>query len=81
MTKKEKLLRSLKNAKTMKWSSIETVFKQLGYVQQEMKGSRVRFYHPDTKVVVRLHNPHPENEVKGGALNAIKQHLTAEGYL
>ena len=80
MTRKE-TLHSLRVAKTIKWSKIETLFKQLGYVQQEMKGSRIRFYHPDTRVIIRLHCPHPENEVKGGALNAIKRHLMAEGYL
>ena len=81
MTKQEKLLSSLKNAKTFKWADVETLFKQLGYEQNEGNGSRVRFYNSATEHMVRLHRPHPENHVKGGALKAIKEHLKAEGYL
>ncbi len=81
MTKQAKLLASLKMAKTFKWASVETLFSQLGYEQKQMKGSRVRFYNKDTDRTVMLHTPHPENEVKGGALKDIKEHLKMEGYL
>ncbi len=81
MTKQEKLLASLVMAKTFKWSKVETLFAQLGYEQKQMTGSRVRFYNKDTNDLVNLHTPHPENEVKGGALKSIKDHLRSEGYL
>ncbi|TCB21476.1 toxin-antitoxin system protein HicA [Acinetobacter sp. ANC 5045] len=31
--------------------------------------------------MVLLHRPHPENEIKGGALKAVKQALKQEGFL
>lgn len=82
MTKQDKLLDKLKQtAKTFKWSDLETLLSQLGYEQQEMAGSRVRFYHSTRNLLIRLHKPHPENEIKGGALKAVKEHLKQEGFL
>jgi predicted RNA binding protein YcfA (HicA-like mRNA interferase family) len=81
MTKQQKLLDSLRQAKTFKWNKVETLFKQLNYVKKEMEGSRVRFYNKTTGTMALLHCPHPENDVKDGALKAIKEHLKAEGYL
>ena len=31
--------------------------------------------------MIRLHKPHPENHLKGGALKAVRQALKQEGYL
>jgi S-adenosylmethionine:tRNA-ribosyltransferase-isomerase (queuine synthetase) len=31
--------------------------------------------------MILLHRPHPENEIKGGALKAVKQALKQEGFL
>ena len=81
MTKQDKLLASLRNTKTFKWAKVETLFAQLGYQQKEMAGSRVRFFNQGTGAYILLHCPHPENEVKGGALKSIKEHLKSEGYL
>lgn len=54
---------------------------QLGYEQQEMTGSRVRFYNSTTGHLLCLHRPHPENTIKGGALQAVRQALKQESYL
>lgn len=48
---------------------------------QEKAGSRVRFYNAANGHMIRLHRPHPENIIKGGALKAVRQTLTQEGYL
>jgi hypothetical protein len=48
---------------------------------QEMAGSRVRFYNADTGHMLRLHKPHPENHIKGGALKDVRAALKREGYL
>lgn len=46
-----------------------------------MEGSRVRFYNAKLDSLILLHKPHPENELKGGALKSIKQILKQEGFL
>ncbi|WP_308422564.1 MULTISPECIES: type II toxin-antitoxin system HicA family toxin [Marinomonas] len=53
----------------------------LGYEKKEMAGSRVRFYHKGKDAMLLLHKPHPENELKGGALKSVKLHLIQEGWL
>ena len=82
MGKSDKLKEQLKNApKTYSWSDLTTLMKQLGYEKKEMAGSRVRFYHPETRHLIRLHKPHPENHLKGGALKDIRLALKQEGYI
>ncbi|MFN3881498.1 MAG: type II toxin-antitoxin system HicA family toxin [Nitrincola lacisaponensis] len=82
MNKRNKLLSKLgSHSNTFPWGDLETLMAQLGYQQQEMAGSRVRFYNPDTGHMVRLHRPHPDNVIKGGALKAVRVALKQEGYL
>ena len=82
MAKQEKLLEQLKKASsTFPWSALLTLMKQLGYEKKEMAGSRVRFYHYTTGHMMRLHKPHPENHIKGGALKDVRNALREEGYL
>ena len=82
MAKQEKLLEQLKNASgTFPWPALLTLLKQLGYEKKEMAGSRVRFYHQKTGHMMRLHKPHPENHIKGGALKDVRNALREEGYL
>ena len=82
MSKQQKLLRKLVNSKnTFSWSDLVSLLNHLGYEKQGMAGSRVRFYNSETTHMFRLHKPHPENHIKGGALKDVKLHLTQEGYL
>ena len=46
-----------------------------------MAGSRVRFYNEKIDSMILLHKPHPENEIKGGALKSVKTILKQEGLL
>lgn len=81
MTKSEKLLNKLFNTKsTFEWSDLVTLLVQLGYEKQERAGSRVRFYNSETQHMIHLHKPHPENQIKGGALKSVKEALRQEGY-
>jgi predicted RNA binding protein YcfA (HicA-like mRNA interferase family) len=66
---------------TFPWRDVEAVMASLGYKQHEMAGSRVRFFHPQTGHMIRLHRPHPSNELKGGALRDLRNSLKQEGYL
>lgn len=82
MNKRVKLLTKLNTAgNTFPWTELAALMAQLGYEQQEMAGSRVRFYNSTTGHLLRLHRPHPENTIKGGALKAVRQALKQEGYL
>lgn len=82
MSKRDKLLAKLSAASnTLPWADLETLMAQLGYEQQERAGSRVRFYNATTGHMLRLHKPHPENTIKGGALKAVRLALKQEGYL
>lgn len=82
MGKQEKLLTKLGEVrKSFPWSDLATLLAQLGYQKKEMAGSRVRFYHSGKDALLLLHKPHPENELKGGALKAVKAHLKQEGWL
>ena len=81
MGKPEKLLSKLRNASnTFPWAELVTLLAQLGYDMQEKAGSRVRFYNAANGHMIRLHRPHPENTIKGGALKAVRQTLIQEGY-
>lgn len=82
MSKNEKLLEKLRQAsKTFNWQELQTLLTQQGYEKQEMAGSRVRFYNPQTQHLILLHKPHPENYIKGGALKAVKATLKQENIL
>lgn len=82
MGKRDKLVGKLKTANnTFSWSDLVVLLNHLGYEMQEMAGSRVRFYNARSGNMIRLHKPHPENYIKGGALKAVRQTLKDEGYL
>ena len=82
MGKQAKLLTKLGAArKVFPWSDLVALLLQLGYEKKEMAGSRVRFYHRGNDALLLLHKPHPENELKGGALKSVKSHLKQEGWL
>ena len=82
MGKTEKLLERLENAKnTFPYRDLVVLLNQLGYEKFEMAGSRVRFFNAQTQHMILLHRPHPENEIKGGALKAVKQALKQEKLL
>ncbi|WP_257224671.1 type II toxin-antitoxin system HicA family toxin [Acinetobacter sp. YH12108] len=82
MGKTEKLLEKFGNSKnTFPYKDLVVLLSQLGYEKFEMAGSRVRFFNEKTEHMILLHRPHPENEIKGGALKAVKQALKQEGFL
>lgn len=82
MSKHEKLLEKLgQSGNTFEWSDLVTLMSQLGYQMSEMEGSRVRFFHAEKDHIIRLHKPHPENYIKGGALKDVKTQLKDRGFL
>lgn len=82
MSKKEKLIKKLAHTnKTFAWSDLVTLLTQLGFEKFERAGSRVAFIHCKDQDVIHLHKPHPEGDIKGGALSALKRHLSVRGDL
>lgn len=80
MSKQDKLLESFKAAKKdYKWQDLVAVLKGLGFEQVEAEGSRVDFVRGG--LVVKLHKPHPQKEVKAYALKQVKETLHKEGLL
>lgn len=82
MSKHEKLLEKLKQcSNTFEWSDLVTILTRLGYTLTEMEGSRVRFFNAEKDHMIRMHKPHPENYIKGGALKDVKSQLKDRGFL
>ena len=44
-------------------------------------GSRVAFTHPEILHIIRLHKPHPGNELKRYQINYLVEELTNQGYI
>ncbi len=81
MSKHDKLLiRLLSKPKTFDWNDLRTVLQGLGYQELQGSGSRVKFYHAETKDVISLHQPHPGNDMKVGAIKDVANHLKEKGY-
>jgi predicted RNA binding protein YcfA (HicA-like mRNA interferase family) len=78
----EKLLDRLKRKpKDFTWSELETLLKGLGYQLEMGSGSRRKFIHEKTAVVLSLHQPHPANELKAYQVRDILAHLKEEKYI
>jgi len=79
MKKYQKLLdKILKSPKIFKYSELKTLLISLGYVEQnkgKTSGSRVAFYNTKTQHIIRLHKPHPGNELKRYQINLINNEL------
>jgi predicted RNA binding protein YcfA (HicA-like mRNA interferase family) len=80
MSKAEKLKRKFKQAKSQfTWPELVTLLTHLGFRQIEGEGSRVAFTN-DT-LIIKLHRPHPQKEVKAYAVRLVREVLENEGLL
>ena len=61
----------------VKWTDIESLFKNLGAEISEGNGSRVRVVLNNTKAV--FHRPHPKKETDKGALTSVRRFLENSG--
>jgi len=68
MSKEEKLVkRLLSRPKDFTYSELRRLLTFLGYIENQSgktSGSRVSFYNSRTNHIIRLHKPHPGNELK-----------------
>jgi predicted RNA binding protein YcfA (HicA-like mRNA interferase family) len=82
MSKYEKALDRLKKRpKDFTWKELQTILNQLGYEEKKRAGSRRKFIHSKNKVVISLHEPHPNPQMKIYAIDIIIEHLTEEGFI
>lgn len=83
MSKFDKLLaRFLLKPKDFSYNELRRVLKNFGYDEfQKGKtpGSRVCFVHKESKHILQLHKPHPENILKQYQIEQIIKVLTEQG--
>jgi predicted RNA binding protein YcfA (HicA-like mRNA interferase family) len=66
MSKKEKLLRKFQTTPVrndLTFSELKTLLLGLGFEMKEGKGSRVKFFHEEKKLIISTHKPHPDPEL------------------
>lgn len=85
MSKKEKLiLRLLTVPNDFTWDELSTLMQRLGFRiinKGATSGSRAAFVHDETKDIIRVHKPHPKNEIRIAALKDIIAQLKDKGFI
>ena len=85
MSRKEKILKRLLNLpKDFSFEELKQLLSGLGYVELNLgktSGSRVAFLNEETKHIIRLHKPHPQNILKRYQLELIIEELTKRGII
>jgi len=85
MSKEEKLHeRFLSRPKDFTYNEIKKFLKDFGYEESDRRktsGSRVAFVNVETKHIIRLHKPHPGNELKLYQLDQIREELAGRGLI
>ena len=80
MSQKDKLLNKLfLRPKNFTYNDLKTLLKGLGYKEAKTgktSGSRVAFINHDTGHIIRLHKPHPGNELKRYQIDYLIEELT-----
>ena len=80
MSKIDKLIvRLLSYPKDFTYNELKKVLSYFGYSEVQRAGSRVCFSKDDHKI--KLHKPHPGNELKTYQLNLIIEELTKKGLI
>lgn len=79
MSKGDKLiLRLLLKPKNFTYNELKRLLAHLGYVEKQggkTSGSRVVFINDKSKHIIRLHKPHPGNELKQYQIEQIIEEL------
>lgn len=85
MSKNEKLLKKLQSVpKDFTYAELKKLMQSIGFVEDnkgKSSGSRVAFYSETTKDIIRLHKPHPNNELKMYQIREIIKFLENMGVL
>lgn len=85
MSKKEKLLEQFLDFSTQfTYDELRKILEMFGYEEDNgghSSGSAVCFINERTGRLIRMHRPHPGNEIKRYVRKAVREHLEMEGYL
>ncbi len=85
MSKDQKLiLRLLSRPNNFTYNELCRVLNSLGYEESQSgktSGSRVAFIDKSTRHIIRLHKPHPSNELKQYQIEQIVEELKSRGLL
>jgi len=85
MSRDEKLIqRFLTRPKDFSYDELRRMLKAFGYEenhQDKTSGSRVAFFNTKTNHIIRLHKPHPGNELKMYQVDQIREELEWRGIL
>lgn len=85
MGKKDKLIeRLLQKPLDFEYDEARTLLGKLGYKEDNRgrtSGSRVAFVHIETKHVIRLHKPHPNNILKKYQIEQLIEELENQGVI
>jgi hypothetical protein len=83
MSKDEKLVkRFLARPRDFTYDELRTLLKNFGYEEDQRgktSGSRVAFYNKMTRHIIRLHKPHPDNELKMYQIDLVREELEGKG--
>ena len=83
LRKDEKLVkRFLARPRDFTYDELRTLLKNIGYEEDQggkTSGSRVAFCNKTTRHIIRLHRPHPGNELKMYQLDLIRDELEGKG--
>ena len=67
-----------------RYSDFRKVMAHFGYLESNKgatSGSRVKFYHPETKAALILHKPHPGDEMVKASVDSVVTFLKEHGHL
>ena len=85
MGKLEKIIRRLKDGTgTITYQELKYILSQFGYSeinQGKTSGSRVAFWNEEKKDIIRLHKPHPGNDLKEYQRKLIRSHLEEKKWI
>jgi hypothetical protein len=85
MSKEEKLIkRLLTRPNDFTYNELRSLLSHLGYVESQSgktSGSRVAFINENDKHIIRLHKPHPGNELKNYQLEQVIEELKARSLI
>jgi hypothetical protein len=83
MTREAKLMkRLLDEPRDFTYAELKSVMTSFGFEEDssgKSSGSRVAFFHPNKKLVLRLHKPHPGNELKNYQIKQVIGFLKETG--
>ena len=85
MSKEEKLIkRLLSKPKDFTYSELRKILISFGYKECQSgktSGSRVAFIEPKSNHIIRLHKPHPNNELKRYQIEQVIEELHSRGLI